>query len=144
MDVKTTLTQPLYAAAGAGDLAVAKLRELPAEYDRLQQEAKKVDAGTLRVALEDYSTKVAGSALSGYGALVNRGEKLVSSIRGQQATQDLQEQLSRTEAQVKGAVTTTRRARKQATSSTKGAATSTRKSATATRRAVRSSAKKVG
>lgn len=139
-----TLTQPLYAAAGAGDLAVAKLREIPTEYARLQDQAKKVDASTLRVTVEDYSTRTAGKALSAYGDLVNRGEKLVTGIRRQQATQDLAEQFGTARSQAKGARTTARKSASQTKSRTKAAATSTRKTASAAGKAATSGAKKVG
>lgn len=142
--IAKTLTQPLYAAAGAGDLAVAKLREIPAEYSRLQDQAKKVDAGTLRVAVEDYSTRTADKALSAYGDLINRGEKLVTSLRRQQATRDLAEQVQNSTRQAKGAATTARTSAQQTKTRTKAAATSTRNSASAAAKAPRSGAKKVG
>ena len=50
MPKTTPITRPLYFAAGATDLAVEKLRELPAEYKRLQLQARKLDPTPLRAA----------------------------------------------------------------------------------------------
>jgi len=99
MPKTTPITRPLYFAAGATDLAVEKLREIPAEYKRLQDQAKKLDAATFRVAVEDYSTKATGKAAEVYTDLVGRGAKLVESIRRQKATQVLTDQLTFTQRQ---------------------------------------------
>jgi hypothetical protein len=108
------LSKPLLAVAGVGDVAVAKLRELPAEARRLQQRARSLDRNALRVAVEDYTARVAGTAVTTYGDLVMRGEKLVTNIRRQPASQD--QTASR-------AVATTTAARKTAKAAGKTAGT---------------------
>ncbi|BFU42080.1 hypothetical protein [Krasilnikovia sp. MM14-A1004] len=102
---KTKIPAPLYAAAGAGDLAVEQLRKLPAALSELSDRAvatlkpaianANTKAGTLRekAATTDYtklrdtaaSNAVAFAqlaserAVSAYTALVARGERVVGS-----------------------------------------------------------------
>lgn len=151
----TSLAKPLYFAAGATDLAVEKLREI-------QDQARQVDVSTVRAAVEDYSMRTSGRAVEVYADLVSRGQRLVNSIRRQQATQVLTDQLASTRSQAKATATTARksaaqtrtRAKATATTARKSAAqtrsrakattTSVRKSAAAARRASTSAAGKVG
>jgi hypothetical protein len=144
MAVTNQLPRPLYFAAGATDLAVEKLREIPAEYKRLQKQAKRVDVSTVRVAVEDYSTKATGKAVEVYDDLVHRGQKLVGSIRRQKATQVFAEQLTFTRRQAKATATTARKNATQTRTRAKATATSARKTAAAAGQAVGSAAGKVG
>lgn len=142
MPKTTPITRPLYFAAGATDLAVEKLREIPAEYKRLQEQAKKLDAATFRVAVEDYSNKATGKAVEVYTDLVGRGTKVVDSIRKQKATQVLSERLTNTQRQAKATATT---ARKSATRTrAKATTTSAKKTAEAATDAASAAAGKVG
>ncbi|MDQ6875539.1 MAG: hypothetical protein M3042_10825 [Actinomycetota bacterium] len=140
----TSLPKPLYFAAGATDLAVEKLREIPAEYKRLQDQARQVDVATVRAAVEDYSMKTSGKAVEVYADLVSRGQRLLNSIRRQQATQLLTDQLASTRSQAKATATTARKSATQTRTRAKATTTSVRKSATAARRASKSAARKVG
>ncbi|MGH3472341.1 MAG: hypothetical protein ACRDPG_09900 [Nocardioidaceae bacterium] len=183
---------PLYAVVGAGDLAAERLRALVGE---LNARAAKLDAVALREQaraklsgrLEDVQADVQSApeqvrdlplkaqvlvgeafanAVSTYGVLAGRGKTLVTRVRDQQASQDLEKQLAATVSRIKAATTTARRSadttagsvKQSATSTattasasaaktrkaTKAAATSTKKSAGAAKKATARGAKKVG
>ncbi len=144
MPKTTPITRPLYFAAGATDLAVEKLRELPAEYKRLQEQAKKLDAATFRVAVEDYSNKATGKAVEVYTDLVGRGAKVVDSIRKQTATQVLSDRLTVTQRQAKATATTARKSVTATRTRAKATATSAKKTAEAGGDASSAAAGKVG
>ena len=144
MPKTTPMTRPLYFAAGATDLAVEKIREIPAEYKRLQKQAKKLDAATFRDTVEDYSNKATGKAAEVYTDLVGRGAKLVESIRRQKATRLLADQLTFTQRQAKATATTARKSVTQTRSRSKATATSAKKTAGAAANAATSAASKVG
>ncbi|PZS35487.1 MAG: hypothetical protein DLM59_02990 [Pseudonocardiales bacterium] len=144
MPKTTSITRPLYFAAGATDLAVEKLRELPAEYKRLQEQARKLDTATLRVAVEDYSNKATGKASEVYTDLVGRGTKVVESIRNQKASQVLSERLTFTQRQAKATATTARKSVTTTRTRAKATATSAKKTATAASDAASAAADKVG
>jgi hypothetical protein len=112
-----------YAAAGAGDYAVEKLREVPERLNRLQD---KTDAKELRGAAVAYVTQVSSKAAEVYDGLAERGKRIVSRVERQKATQELEA----------SAKSTVRRARSAA-----GAAKDTAKSAA---KAAGDASKKVG
>jgi heparin binding hemagglutinin HbhA len=87
--------KPLYAAAGAGDLAVAKLRELPGKAKTTAQER-----------LDSFG-ETAGDT---YDDLVVRGRSVVRRIRGQRATEELVEQAQATLREARRTRQTARRA----------------------------------
>ena len=136
MVLKTEARKPLYAYAGVIDLAVEKTRELPAKATTVVPKAQVLvaefptkalgQAKELRTQLESRTTTLTLKTLGVYGGLVNRGEKLVGSIRRQQATQEAVTQV------------------KSAKSRTKAAATSASKAAKATAAAVEDAAEKIG
>ena len=144
MPKTTQIPKPLYFAAGATDLAVEKLREIPTEYKRLQEQARRVDTATLRVAVEDYSTKATGKAAEVYDDLVTRGEKLVGSIRRQKRTQVLREQRTSTQRQAKATATTARKSVSATRSRAKATTTSAKKTTAAGSEAAKAGASKVG
>ena len=120
-DIKKTVTDttPVYAAVGATDLAVEKVRharvrattELSAE--KLQalvaQRATEVteQAQHVPVLALNRSLELASKAYGSYELLAARGESLVKRVRSQKATKDLVAQAETTVALGKGAVTTT-------------------------------------
>jgi hypothetical protein len=116
-------TKAFYAAAGAGDLAVEKLREVPERLNRLQEKTDPKDIGGAAVA---YVTQVGSRAVEVFDELAERGKKIVSRIDRQKATQELQA----------SAKSTVRRAR-----STAGAARETARTAT---KATGDASKKIG
>ena len=111
MTTKTTtrkIPSPLYAAAGAGDLAYQRLRKLPeqvsslrervselrpADSDAVSETNLRADLDRLRqVARRNAATIVAGAqqaserAAAVYTQLVVRGEKVVRNVQGAEAT----------------------------------------------------------
>ncbi len=144
MSKTTPITRPLYFAAGATDLAVEKLREIPAEYKRLQDQARRLDAATFRVAVEDYSSKATGKAAEVYSGLVGRGTKVVDSIRRQKASQVLGERLTFTQRQAKGTVTSARKNMTATRTRAKATATSAKKTTGAAVDAASAAGAKIG
>ncbi|HVF04742.1 MAG TPA: hypothetical protein VNA20_07880 [Frankiaceae bacterium] len=140
MALKTEARKPLYAVVGAGDLAVENIKELPTQ---LVAQATTIVPKTralvsdipakvpaivkdLRGDVEGRATSVTGKAFQAYGELVERGQKLVTSIRRSSATEQAEAQI------------------KIARSQAKAAATSATKAAKATAKAVDKAADKVG
>jgi heparin binding hemagglutinin HbhA len=177
---KNTVT-PLYAIAGAGDLAVEKLREVSddvttrfaalkeqktvqTELSKAQTELAKAqaeltkrfealaaDAKTVPAQLRELPgfvqagfTTVLGQAEETYGELAGRGKDLVTRIRSQQATEDLEAQAKSTVTKAKATRTSTRKAADTATRSVKATATSARKTAKSAAKAAGDAADKVG
>ncbi|MGH3502116.1 MAG: hypothetical protein ACRDQA_14710 [Nocardioidaceae bacterium] len=168
-DLETTITTstPLYAVVGAGDLAVEKIRDAGAE---LTTRASKLDPKALRdqtqtsvatrveavqsdvraapeqvKALPAKAQAVFGdyvtTATSTYDALSGRGKSLVTRIRKQQATEDLQQQAKATTSKAKATTTTARKSAASAGSTAKRQASTTastaKKSAAATKRSTK-------
>jgi hypothetical protein len=131
--------KPLFAVVGVADLALAQAKEVPGLY---AAEAKKVQARvadvpaqvkgipaqakTLRSEVETRVSTATGKAVSLYAELAVRGERLVTAIRRQPAT----------EAAIAEGKEAVRRA--------EGAATAARKSANAGEKAVEDAADKLG
>jgi hypothetical protein len=131
----------IYAAAGAGDLAAEKIRELPETVTKLRETADryrvdvretvtkyqdKVDARDLPGAAVSYVTAVGGRVVEIIDELAERGQKIVNRVDRQVATQQLKESAERT------------------TRKTKAAAGEAKKTAQAATRAAGDAAKKVG
>jgi heparin binding hemagglutinin HbhA len=165
--------RPLYAIAGAGDLAVAKLRELSDDVTNriatLDQEALQArlakrqaelserfeafaaDARTLPAKLRELPafaqaglTTALGQAEETYEELAGRGQKLVTRIRHQQATEDLVVQARTTVTKAKAARTTARKTADTASRSLKATTTSARKTAKNASKAAGDAATKIG
>ena len=153
-NLTTESRKSFYAYVGAVDLAVAKSRELPTEV------ATKAAANMARTTsfvfelptkakgltgeLTTRSTLLTDKATAVYTDLISRGEKLVTSIRGQQSTKAAVAQVKTAKAQAKGAATTASKAAKSVTSRTKAATTSASKAVDATAVAVEDAAAKIG
>jgi hypothetical protein len=80
-------TKAFYAAAGAGDLAVEKLREVPERLNKLQGKTDPKDLGGAAMA---YVTHVGSRAAEVFDELAERGKKIVSRVDHQKATQELE------------------------------------------------------
>jgi hypothetical protein len=80
-------SKAFYVAAGAGDLAVEKLREVPDRLNRLQEKTDPKDLGGAAVA---YVTQVGTRAVEVYDGLAERGKRIVSRVDRQKATQELE------------------------------------------------------
>ena len=152
---KTVDTTPFFAAVGVTDLAVEKVREarlraeqaradfaLRAEKARVElstdlapanvqaRATKAVDDAMEIPAMAINQTMVLGGRLTeAYDELAARGHKLVTRIQNQKATKDLVAQADTTVAQVKGAVTSARKATADIERSAKATITTARKEA---------------
>jgi hypothetical protein len=81
-------SKAFYVAAGAGDLAVEKLREVPDRLNKLQEKTDPKDIGGAAVA---YVTHVGTRAVEVYDGLAERGKRIVSRVDRQKATQELED-----------------------------------------------------
>jgi hypothetical protein len=158
-DIKKALTDstPFYAVAGAGDLAVEKLREVQARLSTIKVEPKVVqdrvtgslttiqdDVRTLPEKAQSFALTQVGKASEAYEDLAQRGKTVVRRIRGQQATKDLKAQARSTTTRAKATQTTARKAVTSTSQATKGTATSAGRTAKAAEKATRAGAGKVG
>ncbi|HZX03778.1 hypothetical protein [Kribbella sp.] len=172
MATRTPVT-PFYAIAGAGDLAVEKVRAvgvdvtarfakldqktLQAELTKAQSELAKrfeaivADARTAPAKLRDLPktaqsglTVVLGQAEETYEDLAGRGKDLVERIRHQQATEDLEAAAKTTVSKAKATRTTAKKTAQTASRNLKATATSARKTAKAAGKAAGSAADKIG
>jgi hypothetical protein len=80
-------SKAFYAAAGAGDFAVEKIREVPERINKLQEKTDPKDIGGAAVA---YVTHVSTRAVEVYDGLAERGKRIVSRVDRQKATQELE------------------------------------------------------
>ena len=141
-----TDSTPVYALVGATDLAVGIVRDAR---ERAVAARSQIDVSHLPERAVAGAGRIAGaaqhvpaSALEGtraltervqdsYEQLADRGHRLVSRVRGQQATQDLLTQASSTVSRGKGAVTSVRKAAVDTRRSAKATVTTARRDATA-------------
>ena len=144
-DIKKTVdTTPFFAAVGATDLAVEKVRHARVRADKARVELSadlapaNVQARATKVADQvkeipaiviNETMVVSGKVAEGYDELAARGKSLVTRIRNQQATKDLVAQADVTVAQAKGAVTTARKAAADIERSAKATITTGRREA---------------
>lgn len=153
-----TRSKPFYAVAGAGDLAVKKLREVPGRLSTLDLTNIKVDRkdiesriATIQVEAKSLPGKaqtvavglvgeVAGRAAPVYGDLVTRGRSVVTRIRRQKSTQELKAQAGTTVRRTKAASTTAKKSAAASRTAARGAATTAKKRATATKTAAKGAA----
>ena len=141
---KTVDATPFFAAVGATDLAVEKVREARLRADKARAELSadlapaKVQARATTIADQvkeipavvlNETLVIGGKVAEGYDELAARGHKLVTRLRSQKATQDLVAQAETTVAQAKGAVTTARKAAADVERSAKATLTTGRKEA---------------
>jgi hypothetical protein len=152
LTTKLRENKAVYAAAGAGDLAAEKLRELPETVTKIRETADKyrvdvretvvkyqgelkgtvnryqdrVDARDLPGVAVSYVTAVGGRVVEIFDELAERGQKIVNRVDRQVATQELRESAEKT------------------TRKTKAAASQAKKTAQAASRAAGDAAKKIG
>jgi len=154
--IRKTLTdaKPLYAVAGAGDLAVEKLRHgLTALRGDLREEPKatRARAGALRqdVTQLTHKTEVFAhgqldKAAETYDDLAGRGERLMGRIRRQKATDELVEQAEATIRRARATRTAAHKGAQRAGRAAQDTMTEARKTAQAAATAGRRAAQKVG
>lgn len=125
-DIRNTVdATPFFAAVGATDLAVEKVREARVRADKVRADfsadlapAKvQARATTLVEGVKEIpavvineTLVVGGKVAEGYDELALRGKNLVTRIRNQKSTKDLVAQAETSVAQAKGAVTSARNA----------------------------------
>lgn len=124
-DIRKTITDttPVYAAVGATDLAIERLREARTRAAAVRQDldvrviqdraVKRFEKATeqaqqIPAQVRSQTVEAAGKARQTYSGLAVRGEKLVKRIRNQKPTKDLLAQAGSTVSLGKGAVTTVR------------------------------------
>lgn len=152
----TTITRskPFYVVAGAGDLAVKTVRDMPSRLVTIKVERKDVAKAysTLQAETAALPAKAQTAAVgvvvgaadradAVYDTLLTRGRKVVGRIRRQKATQELKRDAGTTVRRTKaartvaskGAADTTAAAKGTRTTAKKSAAKSTRKATSATR-----------
>ncbi|WP_406283928.1 hypothetical protein [Embleya sp. NBC_00896] len=148
-ELKKTLTDttPLYAVAGAGDLMVEKLRELP---EKLRVEIT-TDPKVLRErfqTLPDRTQTFAKSQVDKakelYEDLAARGEKLVKRVDRQESTKRAKSAVNTTESKAKATTTAAKRGVANAKAQAKATATAAGKTADAAADAIEQGAKKIG
>lgn len=115
MALRTEARKPLFAVVGAGDLAVENIKDLPTQL--VAQATTFVPKTTALVAdlpqkAKSLRGELAGKAFETYGELVQRGQKLVTSIRRSSATQQAESQIKVAKSQAKAATTSATKAAK--------------------------------
>lgn len=111
-ELKKTVSQatPVYAAVGATDVAVEKVREVRTQATAAGKALRSVDPKDAPAVLLNRGLEIADRAQQQYEAFAVRGKTLVRRIRDQKPTKDLLAQVDQTVSVGKGAVTTVRRA----------------------------------
>ena len=103
-------SKAFYVAAGAGDLAVEKLREVPERLNRLQVREPKDLPG---VAVS-YVNQVGNRAAEVVDELAARGKRIVGRVERQQATRQLEDSARATARKVRSAAGQARQTAKSA------------------------------
>ena len=157
----TTITRskPFYVVAGAGDLAVKTVREVPARLVTIKVERKDVAkaVSTLQAETAALPAKAQTAAVgvvvgaadradAVYDTLLTRGRKVVGRIRRQKSTQELKRNAGTTVRRTKAASTVASKGASDTATAAKGTRTtakkSAKKSASNTTSATRTSAKR--
>lgn len=160
MSLRTiTRSKPFYVVAGATDVAVKSLREVPAKFQTVKVRVDRADVekavatvqaeavalpGKAQAAAIGLAGEVAGRADAVYGDLLTRGRDVVGRIRRQKSTQDLQASATTTIRRTKAATTTAKKQAAGTKTAAKSATTSARKTAAAAAKATTDGAEKLG
>ena len=130
-------TSPLYAVVGAGDLVVEKVRHRRPALDPIV-------LWTVPEKLQCRAAQTVDQAGDVYADLVQRGTRLVTRVRNQKSTEDLQRQASTTRSQAKGAATAVKNTARTTRTRAKATTTSAKKTASQAAQAATDAAEKVG
>lgn len=153
--------KPLYAVAGVGDFAVAKLKEIPTRVAKLKTDVvgedksvqakvtEKVtslpsDAMHLTAKLSELADSGVKKADAHYADLAARGEAIVKRLRNQKATQDLLTQAQNTVTRARVARGTAARGAGDTKTAAKSTVTSAKKTATKATKAASDAGSKIG
>jgi heparin binding hemagglutinin HbhA len=137
-----TRSKPFYVVAGAGDLAVKTVRQVPARISAVRIEPKDVRSAVSTLQAEtvalpakaqtaavEAAVEVADRADAVYTELLSRGRTVVGRIRRQQATQDLKRDAATTARRTKAASTTAKKGAADTATAAKATRTTARKAA---------------
>ena len=140
--ITITRSKPFYVVAGAGDLAVKTVRQVPARISAARIERKDVQKAVSTLQAETVAlpakaqtaavgavVDVADRADAVYTELLTRGRKVVGRIRRQQATQDLKRDAATTVRRTKAASTTAKKGAADTATAAKATRTTARKAA---------------
>lgn len=114
------VSKPLFAYVGVADLAVEKLRALPEAYAQSVSSAQaqvnqaRGSVKTLPIVVRGQITALPNKAKDTYAELVERGQKLISTVQNNPSTQAALKQAKAARAQAKGATTSAFRSVKSA------------------------------
>jgi hypothetical protein len=123
--------KPLYAYVGVADLAVEKLRTLPEVYTQgvntaqAQVNHARGSVKTLPESVREQLQTLPAKAKDTYADLVQRGQKLVESVRNNANTKAAVKQAKTARSQAKGAATSVRRSVQSAEKAAEDTATKT-------------------
>ena len=140
--ITITRSKPFYVVAGAGDLAVKTVRQVPSRISaaRIERKDLRKAVSTLQAetvalpakaqtAAVGAAVDVADRADAVYTELLTRGRKVVGRIRRQQATQDLKRDAATTVRRTKAASTTAKKGASDTATAAKATRTTARKAA---------------
>jgi heparin binding hemagglutinin HbhA len=149
-----TKSKPFYAVAGAGDLAVKALREVPNKLSQLRVDPKDIASKVTVIQAETKTLphraqnaavvlvgETVGLADAVYGDLVTRGRRISNRIRRQKSTQDAKAKASTTVRRTKAAKTTAKKSAGATRTAVRGTTTTAKKRTASTTKATRSAAK---
>jgi hypothetical protein len=149
-----TKSKPFYAVAGAGDLAVKALREVPSKLSQLRVDPKdisstitvaKTEAKTIPYRAQNVAVVLVGETVGLadviYDDLVTRGRRISNRIRRQKSTQEVKAQAGTTVRRTKAAKTTAKKSAASTKTAVRGATTTAKKRAASTTKATRSATK---
>ncbi len=117
--------------------------DVRSDLERVRRAAQRNASGFVTYAQQQADT-VQSRAAETYEEMIDRGQKVVRSVRRQKATQELSTSAENTVRAAKRATTTARKAAASTRTSAKGATTSARKTARAAGRAASDGASKLG
>src|SRR5215210_2480495 len=99
-------SSPVYALLGAGDAVVERLRHIPVQRPHVGVETVRELPEQAQAAVSATLSAAVDAAVDTYGDLAERGRRLVTRIRRQQATQDLTAQARSTVSRTRATATT--------------------------------------
>lgn len=128
-ETMTPDVKPLYALAGATDMAVSFAREMADRLAKVEMPHVSLEPKTMREDVTTAAKDFRAAAEKRYEKLAERGESVVTRIRKGESTEVARKQVRAAETKVKAATTTARKHPDDARRATKAATTSVRKAA---------------
>ncbi|MGH3320422.1 MAG: hypothetical protein ACRDN9_09610 [Streptosporangiaceae bacterium] len=119
---KLTGSKAFYAVAGAGELAVEKLREMPGRLEQVQGQLRSLDRADLQTRAVGYADVVGARAGGAYDDRAHRGRNAVRRVRRQVAAQELETETRTTARQSRSTAASAKRTGAAATKATRDGA----------------------